>query len=338
MNLQVLWFALIGILFTSFFVLEGFDFGVGMLIPFVGRNDSERRMLYQSIGPFWDANEVWLIAAAGAMFAAFPGWYATLFSSFYLAMFLILVALILRGAAFEFRSKRTSLRWRTTWDWIMFSGSLLPGFLWGIIIANLIQGIPINASMNYVGNGWQLLNPYALLGGLVFSSLFALHGAIFLGLRLSGALLERARQAALWLWLPVFLLITLFIGCGYFVSPVMRRVLFELPVVPLGYLALLLFAFARWFLGRRQYGRAFAMMTSTIMLSALILGQGLFPHVIISSLNPAWSLTIENTSSSPYTLTVMSWLSLTLIPFILAYQSWSYWIFRKRLTAQLSGH
>jgi cytochrome d ubiquinol oxidase subunit II len=338
LDLQILWFVLIGILFTGFFVLEGFDFGVGMLIPFLGRNDSERRTLYQSIGPFWDANEVWLIAAAGAMFAAFPNWYATFFSSFYLAMFLILIALILRGTAFEFRSKRTDSRWRKTWDWIMFAGSLLPGFLWGVIIANLIEGMPIDAGMNYIGNGWQLLNPYALLGGLVFSSLFALHGAVFLGLRLSGALLERARRAALRLWTPTFVLITLFIGYGYFVSPVIRRVLFELPIVPLGYLALLLFAFARWFLGRREPGRAFAMTTLTIIFSALILGQGLFPHVMISSLNPAWSLTIENASSSPYTLTVMSWLSLTLIPFVLAYQGWSYWIFRKRLTPQMSDH
>src|SRR5205823_5103888 len=148
------------------------------------------------------ANEVWLIAAAGAMFAAFPSWYATLFSSFYLAMFLILVALILRGTAFEFRSKREHPRWRNMWDWIMCVGSLLPGFLWGMIITNLIQGMPIDASMNYAGNGWQLLNPYALLGGLVFSSLFALHGAIFLGMRVSGTLLERARRTALRLWIP----------------------------------------------------------------------------------------------------------------------------------------
>lgn len=176
--------------------LEGFDFGIGILLPFLGKNDGERRMIYNAIGPFWDGNEVWLITAGGAIFAAFPILYAALFSSFYLEMFAILVALVLRGAAFEFRSRRESPGWRSFWDWMMFVGSLLPSFFWGVIISNLLRGIPINASMNYAGGVWNLLNLQALLYGVLFVLVFTMHGAVFLDLRVTGVLRERTRRVA----------------------------------------------------------------------------------------------------------------------------------------------
>lgn len=337
MSLHILWFILIGILFTGFFVLEGFDFGVGMLLPFLGKNDPERRLIYNSIGPFWDGNEVWLITAGGALFAAFPSWYATMFSGFYLEMFLILLALILRAAAIEFRSKREQVRWRKFWDRMMFVGSTLPGFLWGVIVTNIIQGLPIDASMNLHANWWSMFNPYALLGGLVFVGLFALHGAVFLSLRITGSLLERARVAARRLWPLVIVLVAFFIGCGYFSAPVMRRVIDTPYIVPFVYLALALLTSVGFLIVRRRSGWAFAMTGLTIMLLTVIIGLGLFPQVMPSSLNPAWSLTIDNAASGDYTLTVMSWLALTLIPFVLLYQGWSYWIFRKRLEPHMLG-
>lgn len=180
MILNIVWFILIAILFTGFFVLEGFDYGVGILTPFLGRTDEQRRLIINTIGPFWDANEVWLITAAGAMFAAFPHWYATLFSGFYIALFLLLVALIVRAVAFEFRSKISNPRWRSTWDWLLFVGSVLPPFLWGVAIANFIRGVPIDSHMNYVGTFWSLITPFSIMGGLSLLLLSTLSGALYI--------------------------------------------------------------------------------------------------------------------------------------------------------------
>jgi len=196
MELNILWFILVGVLFTGFFFLEGFDYGVGMLLPFIGKNDVERRIVINTIGPFWDGNEVWMITAGGALFAAFPHVYATMFSGFYMALFLMLVALILRGVAIEFRSKDESSKWRSTWDWMIFIGSTLPALLWGVAITNLIQGIPINSKMQYAGTFFDLLSPYTLVGGVAFLLVFLFHGALFLTLRVEGELIERSRKAA----------------------------------------------------------------------------------------------------------------------------------------------
>src|SRR5216110_2651845 len=223
MDLHILWFVLISILLIGFFVLEGYDYGVGILLPFLGKSDTERRMVLNSIGPFWDGNEVWLITAGGALFAAFPNWYATLFSSFYLEMFGILFALILRGSAFEFRSLHKNPRWRTIWDWVIFTGSLLPGFFSGVILANMLGGIPIDAHMNYIGNPLTMFNPYALLTGIAFVVLFALHGAIFINLRVTGPLMERSRKAAQLLWLPTVVLVLLFAITSYISSDAFRH-------------------------------------------------------------------------------------------------------------------
>jgi len=203
MDLQDLWFVLISILFIGFFFLEGFDYGVGILLPFLGKTDNERRAVINTIGPVWDANEVWMITAGGAIFAAFPEWYATLFSGFYLALVLILLALIFRGVAFEFRSKHDNPRWRTTWDWAIFFGSAIPALLWGVAFGNLVRGVPINASMDFTGNFFDLLSPYTLVCGVAGFAVFLLHGAVFLSLRSDGVIRERAETFARRAWLPV---------------------------------------------------------------------------------------------------------------------------------------
>ncbi len=338
MHLRLLWFVLIAILFTGFFVLEGFDFGIGILLPFLGKSDSERRMIYNAIGPFWDGNEVWLITTGGAIFAAFPSLYATLFSSFYLEMFAILVALVLRGAAFEFRSRRESPRWRTFWDWMMFVGSLLPSFFWGVIISNLLRGIPIDASMNYVGGIWNLLNPHALLFGILFVLVFSMHGAVFLEMRVTGQLRERARRSAQQFSFLALIMTVLFLVWSFFVSPTIHSAFTSPQIAPLSFLSLITIIAVPVLLVKKQSGWAFAMTSLTIILTAASIGLGLFPRVIISSLNPAWNLTIANASSSPYTLTVISWLALTLLPFVLAFEGWSYWVFHKRLDPRMKGH
>src|SRR5271157_4703000 len=192
--LHDIWFLLIAVLWIGYFVLEGFDFGVGILLPFLGRTDKERRALINAIGPVWDGNEVWVLVAGGATFAAFPQWYATLFSGFYLALFLILVALILRGVAFEYHSKRDSARWRQSWDWAIFVGSAVPALLWGVAFANIVAGVPIDQNKEYTGNLLTLLNPYGLLGGIVTLTLFVTHGASYLALKTEGELRVRANR------------------------------------------------------------------------------------------------------------------------------------------------
>jgi cytochrome d ubiquinol oxidase subunit II len=331
MDLNTLWFILIAVLFIGFFILEGFDYGVGILLPFLGKTDDERRMLVNTIGPFWDANEVWLVTAGGAMFAAFPEWYATMFTGFYLALLLMLLALILRGVAFEFRSKDSHPRWRRLWDGAIFLGSAVPALLWGVAMGNLILGLPIDPAMNYVGTFYSLLRPYALLYGVTSFLGFTLLGALFLCLRTTGDLAERAHLAAERLWMPTVVIVSLVVGFGYFVTGMFARLGVNPGVVPITAGASLLAT--GWFLRRRFHGWAFAMLSLTVAFTLLTLFIGLYPRVMVSSLNEAWSLTIYNASSSPYTLRVMTIVTLTLLPFVLAYQAWSYWVFRKRIGA-----
>ena len=338
MNLHLLWFLLIAFLFTGFFVLEGFDYGVGILLPFLGKGDTERRMIINTIGPFWDGNEVWLVAAGGALFAAFPDWYATLFSGFYLEMFFILLALIMRGAAFEFRSKRDDPRWRTCWDWMIFGGSVLPGFLWGVVVANLIHGVPIDATMNYVGTILTPFSPFALLCGLSLVALFTLHGAIFISLRVNGPMMRRAQKAARLIWLPTLALFLFIVGFGYNLSAVFHRLILDPRIVPFGYVTLAALVAIPWLVIRGRSGWAFTMTTIVILLTAVTVGLGMYPNVMLSSLNPAWSLTVTNASSSPYSLTVTSWIALSIVPFVLLYQAWNYWIFRQRIQPHAIGH
>ncbi len=329
MDLNTVWFVLVAVLFTGFFFLEGFDYGVGILLPFLGKGDSERRRIINTIGPFWDGNEVWLITAGGAIFAAFPDWYATLFSGLYLALFLVLLALIVRAVGFEFRSKDRSPGWRKLWDWLIFTGSLLPALLWGVALANLVRGLKIDADMHYVGTFWDLLNPYALVGGLTTVGIFTLHGALFLNLKSTEEIEARSLSAAARLWIPAAVLVTAFTVGGYFVTDMYTRLGLLPGLVPLG--AALASLAAGWSVRARRAGRAFGMTGLSIALLVATIFVGLYPRVMPSSLNPDWSLTIYSASSSDYTLRVMSIVALIFVPIVLAYQAWNYYVFRQRI-------
>ncbi len=331
MALNILWFVLIAVLYVGFFVLEGFDFGVGMLLPFLGQDDTERRAIINTIGPHWDGNEVWLVTAGGATFAAFPNWYATLFSGFYPAFFLLLFALIVRGVSFEFRSKESSPRWRSFWDWATFGGSLLASILLGVAFANLAKGVPINAQMTYTGSFWTLLNPYGLIGGVSNTAGFLLIGAIFLCLKTTGSLKERAQSTARKLWLPTVICIFVLLVTTYFYTDLLTHLGIDPGVVPIASFAALLLV--GYFVSRRMEGWAFAMMGTHLALTLVSCFLIMYPRVMISSINPAYSLTIATAASSPYTLKVMSIIALIFLPFVLAYQAWSYWVFRKRIKA-----
>ncbi len=329
MSLNVLWFIIIAVLFTGFFVLEGFDFGVGILTPFLGKTDEERRLLINSIGPFWDANEVWFITAGAAMFAAFPNWYATLFSGFYVPLFLMLLALMARGTAFEFRSKLHHPGWRVFWDYAACVGSLLPPVLWGVALSNLMKGVPIDAHMNYVGTFWDLLSPFTILGGISLALMCTLHGALFLTLRLEGELRNKARQTAkrigVWTTMAMFL----FVVYSYFQTDLFQKVGLDPGSLPV--LAGITLLSVPFLVYTEHDGWAFLLNAVTIACSSATVFYDLFPRVMLSSLDPAWNLTIYNAASGHYSLTVMSIIALTLLPIVMAYQLWTYWVFRRRL-------
>jgi cytochrome d ubiquinol oxidase subunit II len=324
MQLHDVWFVLIAVLWTGYFFLEGFDFGVGILTKLLARDEPERRVLINTIGPVWDGNEVWLLTAGGATFAAFPAWYATLFSGFYLPLLAILVCLIVRVLAFEYRGKRSDPQWKRNWEHAIFWTSLLPAFLWGVAFANIVHGVKINAAGDYAGNVLDLLNPYALLGGLVTLSLFTFHGTVFVALKTLGDIRTRARTLARTLGLVTAVLALAFLiwtqtssGDGWSLAAAVIAV-----VALLGALAL------------NQLGRegwAFIFSGLTIVAAVAMLFLALFPDVMPSSLDPAWSLTVSNASSSHYTLKVMTWVAGIMTPVVLVYQSWTYWVFRKRI-------
>ncbi len=328
MDLNTLWFILIAVLFIGFFFLEGFDYGVGILMPFLGKDDEERRFIINTIGPFWDGNEVWMITAGGAMFAAFPHWYATLFSGFYLALALLLLALIARGVAFEFRSQVKDPKWRALWDKAIFWGSLLPALLWGVAMANVLRGVPVDETMTYVGGFFNLLNPYALLGGLTFVAVFTFHGALFLSLKLAGDLGESAAAMAKKVWPFAVGLFALFAVATIFV---LHGAPNKVPAVIVAILALVALAVSKSFIDKGAMGKAFISTALSIALTTVALFTGLFPRVLVSSLNPEYSLTIYNASASQYTLKTMTIVAFILVPIVLIYQGWSYWIFKERI-------
>ena len=327
MELTTIWFALIAILWIGYFVLEGFDFGVGILLPFLGRGDRERRALINTIGPVWDGNEVWVLVAGGATFAAFPEWYATLFSGFYLALFLILVALIARGVAFEFRSKRPDPAWRSRWDLAIFGGSLLPAFLWGVAFANIVQGVPIDARHQFTGDLFTLLNPYGLLGGLTLLALFLTHGAVFLALKTTGDLRRRANAWAGRLGLTAAVVAVLFLAW----TQTIRGGPASLVLSVVAAVALVGALLANR-VGRE--GWAFVGSAVTIAVAVASLFVGLFPNVMPSTLDVAYSLTTTNAASTPYTLTIMTWVAVVFTPLVLIYQGWTYWVFRRRVAVE----
>ncbi len=328
MDWNTVWFMLIAVLFIGFFFLEGFDYGVGILLPFLGRNDKERRAIINTIGPFWDGNEVWMITAGGAMFAAFPHWYATLFSGFYLALALLLLALIARGVAFEFRSQVEDPKWRNLWDKAIFWGSLLPALLWGVTMSNILRGVPVDETMTYVGGFFNLLNPYALLGGITFVLVFTLHGALFLSLKLAGEMADRAAAMAEKVWPFAVGVFALFAIATIFVLGDAPN---KVPAVVIAILALLAIAASKLFIQKEAMGKAFISVAVGIALTTVALFVGLFPRVLVSSLDPAYSLTIYTASASQYTLKTMTIAAAILVPIVLVYQGWTYWTFRQRI-------
>jgi cytochrome d ubiquinol oxidase subunit II len=333
--LQTLWFILIAVLWIGFYFLEGFDFGVGMLLPFLGKKDEERRAIINAIGSTWDGNEVWLLTAGGATFAAFPNWYATMFSGFYLPLFLLLIGLILRGISLEYRSKDASPAYRNRFDWMIAIGSFMVALLLGTAFANLAKGVPIDANMNYVSpNGIMttigLLNPYGLIGALTTVAVFLLHGANFLTLKLDGELRERARAFAKKLYIFAAVMVVLLAAGTYIYTDVLTKIGVNPGIIPI--VSALALLGSIYFINRKMEGWAFITVSLHIVLTQVAFFTLMFPRVMISSLNPDWSLTIYNASSSQYTLTVMSVIALIFVPIVLAYQGWTYYMFRKRIT------
>lgn len=337
MGLQEFWFIVVGVLFLGFFILEGFDFGVGMLMEPLGRGsspagsshdtDKRRRAVLNTIGPVWDGNEVWLITAGGAMFAAFPGWYATVFSGLHLPLLAILVAMILRIVAIEWRSKIDDPTWRKRADLGIAIGSWVPAILWGVAFASLVQGLPLDADHQIHLTFTALLNPYTLLGGLATGGLFLLHGAAFLALKTADTVRTDALRAARLLSLPVTALVAAF---GVWTQLAHGKtwtwaVLVVAVVAQMTAIALLN-------KGTRD-GWAFVSTTLVVVAVIVLLFGVLYPNLVPSTLNPDWSLTIYNASSSPYTLEIMTWAAVIFAPLVIIYQAWTYWVFRQRISA-----
>jgi cytochrome bd ubiquinol oxidase subunit II len=319
------WFVLIAVLWTGFFVLEGFDMGVGMLHTVIGKDEAGRRTVIDTIGPLWDGNEVWLVVAGAAMFAAFPGWYATLFSGAYLALVILLCALIVRGVSFEYRGKSPARRWRRSWTATLVTGSLLAPLLIGIVLGDLLHGLPIGANQEYTGSFWDLLQPYAIFTGIALVAICLLHGSCFIALKTYGPVRDRARKYARRIAPLTALIVLAWVswthvtaGGGAFLNPV-------------EFLAILAVLFA-WGLARGHEGWAFTATTVTIALSIIMIFVDLYPRVMVSSTNPAYSLTVYNTASPPYSLKIMTVVALVLLPIVLGYQAWTYYVFRRRIT------
>ena len=339
MDLQTIWFILIAVLWIGYFILDGFDLGVGMLLPIIGKDDLRRRVMINSIATVWDGNEVWLLVAGGATFAAFPLWYATMFSGYYLALFLVLLGLILRGVAFEYRGKKDSVSWRKRWDAAIVVGSVLPALLFGVAFGNVVGGSPIEpvagtqpdlaGQLNYTGNLLDLLNPFSLVMGLMTLTVFMAHGAIFLALKTSGEVREASRKAALRIGLvaAVFAVVALLWYQAYSGNVALT--------LPLALLAAVAWLAALGLTMKGRDGWAFLFSSLTVLLAVTTLFVGLFPNVMVSNIDTAYNLTITNASSQQYTLTVMTVVAVIMTPLVLLYQGWTYWVFRKRISTSM---
>ncbi|MBJ8347020.1 cytochrome d ubiquinol oxidase subunit II [Antrihabitans sp. YC2-6] len=325
MELAQVWFVLVGVLFTGYFVLEGFDFGVGMLFPVLGRTDKRRRVLLNTIGPVWDGNEVWLLTAGGALFAAFPDWYATMFSGFYLPLLLVLIALIVRVVAIEWRGKIDDARWRSRCDAAIMVGSWVPAVLWGVAFANLVRGVAINGDRQVTSNLFDMLNPYALVGGVTTALVFALHGAVFIALKTSGEVRDDAVLLAQRLALPA-------VGiAGAFVVWTQFEYGKAWTWLAVAAAAGALIGVATLTRAGRE-GWAFVLTTVAVISTVVLLFGSLYPNLMPSTTDAAYNLTIQNSSSSDYTLKVMTWAAAFMTPVVVMYQAWTYWVFRKRIS------
>lgn len=325
--LETIWFALWGILWAIYFVLDGFDLGIGTLAPFVAKSESEKRSVYNSIGPYWNGNEVWLITAGGVTFAAFPKTYAVMFSSLYSALLLILFCLIVRGVAMEFRFRFSSAGWKRFWDVMLWIGSFGPALLFGVAFANLFRGIPIGAGGIYQGTFYSLLNPYGIMGGILFVLIFLVHGSLWLAVRSPGELRERAGHLAGSLWSALLVMAVVFLGATYFSTHlydnyIKAPVLFVIPLAAV--VALLGIVF---FIRRTSWLKAwFSSAVFIVMVTLFGLG-GMYPGLLISSIGPSFSLTAFNSSSSPLTLRIMLGVAVVFVPIVIAYQIWVYRFF-----------
>ncbi|WP_298040958.1 cytochrome d ubiquinol oxidase subunit II [uncultured Microbacterium sp.] len=325
MDLATLWFGIIAFLFVGYFILDGFDFGVGMSLPFLGKDDVSRRQIINTIGPVWDLNETWLIVAGACLFASFPEWYASLFSGFYLALLLILLALIMRGVSFEYRHQGKSEKWKRGFDRMIVIGSAAPAFLWGVAFANIVQGVPLDENHIFQGTLLTLLNPYGLLGGLTTLLLFFTHGVTFIALKTDGKLRADARTLGLRAGL-----ITLVVAAAFLIWTVIA--FFSPVVLALAALAAVSLVLSIIANARGREGWAFTLGAVTTLFAVVTLFAALFPNVLPSTIDAAFSLTIENASSTQYTLQIMTWTALFAMPLVLLYQGWTYWVFRKRVT------
>ncbi|EFG79525.1 cytochrome d ubiquinol oxidase, subunit II [Mycobacterium parascrofulaceum ATCC BAA-614] len=333
MGLQEFWFGVIGLLFLGFFILEGFDFGVGMLMePLarvgIGEPEPLRRTALNTIGPVWDGNEVWLIVGGAAMFAAFPGWYATVFSTLYLPLLAILFGMILRAVAIEWRGKIDDTKWRGWADFGIAAGSWLPAVLWGVAFAILVRGLPVDAAGQVHLSITDVLNAYTLLGGLATAGLFLLYGAVFIALKTSGAIRDDAYRFAVWLSLPVTALVAGF-GLWTQLAHGKNWTWLVLAVAVVAQLAAVLLVWRR-----ASDGWAFACTAIVVAAVVILLFGSLYPNLVPSTLNKQWSLTIYNASSTHYTLKVMTWVTVIMAPLTVVYQAWTYWVFRKRISAE----
>ena len=332
--LETIWFLLWGILWAVYFMLDGFDLGLGTLAPFIASNENEKRVIYNSMGPFWDANEVWLITAGGVTFAAFPTTYAVMFSALYTPLLLLLFALILRAVALEFRSKVDDEGWKKLWDVCLFVGSFVPSLLLGVAFANIFKGIPVDGEGVFHGNLFTLLNPYGLLGGILFTLLFLVHGALWLAIKSEGTLEKKAAKAASGLWIILLVVAVAFLVATWFATSLYVNYLNSpaLMVIPL--VTVLALLGTRLFIGKKAYWKAWFSSSLTIVGATLFGVVGLYPNLFPSSLDPAYSLTIFNSSSSPLTLKIMLGVALTFVPIVIAYQVWSYYVFRDKVTKE----
>ncbi|MFS0853907.1 cytochrome d ubiquinol oxidase subunit II [Microbacterium sp. 179-I 3D4 NHS] len=331
MDLATLWFWIVAFFFIGYFVLDGFDFGVGMSLPFLGKDDVSRRQVINTIGPVWDLNETWVIVAGAALFASFPEWYATLFSGFYLPLLLILLALILRGVSFEYRHQRESRRWKQGFDRMIVIGSVVPALLWGVAFGNIVQGVALDQDHIYVGGFFGLLAPYPLLVGVTTLLLFFLHGVLFVALKTDGPVHDDARRLVKLAAGPTILAAAATVVWTVGIAMSREAPLLWLVVGAGGIAAVLLIGAVGFSLLGRD-GRAFTAGAATVLFAVVMLFAALFPFVMPSTIDPAFSLTIANASSTPYTLQIMSWTALIALPLVIAYQSWTYWVFRKRVT------
>ena len=336
MTLQTVWFLLIAVLWIGYFILEGFDFGVGMLLKQVSSNEADRRAVLTTLGPLWDGNEVWLLVAGGATFAAFPEWYATLFSGFYLPLFLILVGLIVRGVALEYRSKYGKAEWRQRWDIAIVISSAVPALLWGVAFSNIVKGVPIeevNGHLEYTGGFFNLLNPYALLGGVVTLTVFLTHGAIFLSLKTAGEIRAKSRVLVTRYGLVAAVAAVSYLIWTIALLPEKKAIVLILSaLVAIFWLA----ALGMNLKGREGWAFIFSSLAIVSFVSDLF--NALYPRVMPSSVSKAFDLTITNASSTDYTLKTMTVVALIMTPIVLIYQGWTYWVFRKRVSADQIAH